>query len=179
MRTKWWEKSTQSPLSHTDLHLVSVSGFRSHSWVLTYAVGLHVALVGHAVAPQTLMGVASRQAVLHPVVGRGGDDQQDVANNRAEEAPSHEAVHPELKQRSFCRAAVITANRQGYRAEKILLMCGARWSTVTWSDFFFIDFKWVIAKIERKNVFLMPPACSPKFIQQFIIQRVRRPDSEQ
>lgn len=83
---------------------------------LTYAVGLHVALVGHAVAPQTLVGVASRQAVLHPVVGRGGDDQQDVANNRAEEAPSHEAVHPELKQRSFCGAAVITANRQGYRA---------------------------------------------------------------
>lgn len=82
----------------------------------TYAVGLHVALVGHAVAPQALVGVAPGQAVLHPVVGGGGDHQQDVADDRAEEAASHEAVHPELEQRSFCRATVTMASRQGESA---------------------------------------------------------------
>lgn len=82
----------------------------------TYTVGLHVALVGHAVAPQALVGVAPRQAVLHPVVGGGGDHQQDVTDNRAEEAPSHEAVHPELEQRGFCRATVTAAHRQGKHA---------------------------------------------------------------
>lgn len=79
----------------------------------TYTVGLHVALVGHAVAPQALVGVAAGQAVLHPVVGGGGDYQQDVADDRAEEAPSHEAVHPELERRRFCRATVTVAYRQG------------------------------------------------------------------
>lgn len=64
---------------------------------LTYAVGLHVALVGHAVPPQTLVGIVSREAVLHPVVSHRGDDQQDVAHDGAEQTPAHEAVHLEMR----------------------------------------------------------------------------------
>lgn len=64
---------------------------------VTYAVSLHVALVGHAVPPQALVGIVSRHAVLHPVVSCSGDHQQDVTNNGAEQAPSHEAVHLELR----------------------------------------------------------------------------------
>lgn len=65
--------------------------------VLTYAVSLHVALVGHAVPPQTLVGIASRETVLHPVVSCSGDHQQDITNNSTEQASSHEAVHLELR----------------------------------------------------------------------------------
>lgn len=77
----------------------SVSGWEVRSqWLvegLTDAVGLHVALARHTVSPQTLVGEAARQTVLHPVVGCCGDHQQDVPHDGAEQAPSHKAVHPE------------------------------------------------------------------------------------
>lgn len=72
---------------------------------LTYAVGLHVALVGHAVPPQTLVGIVPREAILHPVVGHRGDHQQDVPHDATEQTPSHEAVHLELRLSGLCRAA--------------------------------------------------------------------------
>lgn len=61
----------------------------------TDAVRLHVALAGHAVPPQSLVGEAARQTVLHPVVSGCGDHQQDVSHDGAKQAPSHEAVHHE------------------------------------------------------------------------------------
>lgn len=63
--------------------------------LLTNAVSLHVALARHAVPPQTLMGEAARQTVLHPVVRSRGDHQQDVPHDGTKQAPSHEAVHHE------------------------------------------------------------------------------------
>lgn len=41
------------------------------------------------------MSEAARQSVLHPVVRRRGDHQQDVAHDGTEQTPSHETVHPE------------------------------------------------------------------------------------
>lgn len=72
---------------------------------LTYAVSLQVALVGHAVPPQTLVGIVSREAILHPVVGHHGDHQEDVSHDATEQTPSHEAVHLELRLPGLCRAA--------------------------------------------------------------------------
>lgn len=74
-----------------------VNGCKDPPRFLTYAVSLHVALVGHAVPPQPLVGIVAREAVLHPVVSRRGHDQQDVAHNGTEQTPSHEAVHLELR----------------------------------------------------------------------------------
>lgn len=71
---------------------------------LTDAVSLHVALVGHAVPPQTLVGIVSRETILHPVVGHRGDHQQDVAHDATEQTPSHEAVHLELRLSGLCGA---------------------------------------------------------------------------
>ena len=62
---------------------------------LTDAVSLHVTLARHAVSPQALMGKAAREAILHPVVCSCRDHQQDVPHDGTEQAPSHEAVHPE------------------------------------------------------------------------------------
>lgn len=88
-------------------HTPGLAGFKRQPKCLTYAVSLHVALVGHAVPPQTLVGIVPRETVLHPVVGCGGDDQQDITHNSAEQAPSHEAVHLELRQRGFCGTTVM------------------------------------------------------------------------
>ncbi len=90
------------PDRHTSLiylacHAGCTTGFERPPECLTYAVSLHVALVGHAVPPQTLVGIVPRETVLHPVVSRGGDHQQDITNNSTEQAPSHEAVHLELR----------------------------------------------------------------------------------
>lgn len=63
--------------------------------MLTDTVGLRVAFAGHAVSPQALMSEAARQSVLHPVVRRRGDHQQDVTHDGTEQTPSHETVHPE------------------------------------------------------------------------------------
>ena len=79
--------------------------------VLTDAVGLHVALSGHAVSPQALVGKAARQPVLHPVVGCRGDHQQDVPHDGAKQAPSHKAVHPEW--RCGGRGALHTGRERG------------------------------------------------------------------
>ena len=53
-------------------------------YALTDAVCLHVTLAGHTVSPQALVSKAARQAILHPVVCRCGDHQQDVPHNGAE-----------------------------------------------------------------------------------------------
>lgn len=50
------------------------------------------------------MGIVPREAILHPVVGHRGDHQQDVAHDAAEQTPSHEAVHLELRLSGLCRA---------------------------------------------------------------------------
>lgn len=71
---------------------------------LTNAVSLHVALVRHAVPPQTLVGIVSRQPVLHPIVSCSGDHQQDIAHYSTEQTPSHETVHLELIKRCHGRA---------------------------------------------------------------------------
>ena len=76
---------------------LSHRGFVRRPGYLTYAVRLHVALVGHAVPPQTLVGIVPGETVLHPVVRRSGDHQQDITNDGTEQAPSHEAVHLELR----------------------------------------------------------------------------------
>lgn len=65
---------------------------------LTDAVRVCHALAGHAVAPQALMHVVAGVAVLHPIVGCRGDDQEDVAYSGAEQAASHEAVHTDPPQ---------------------------------------------------------------------------------
>ncbi len=65
------------------------------SLALTDAVGLRVAFARHAVSPQALVSEAAGQSVLHPVVRRSGDHQQDVAHDGTEQAPSHKAVHPD------------------------------------------------------------------------------------
>ena len=75
---------------------MEIRGHTCVNLIPTDAVGLHVALVGHAVPPQALVGVASGQTVLHPVVCGGGHHQQNVAHKGTEEASSHETVHPEI-----------------------------------------------------------------------------------
>lgn len=77
--------------------LGSLTGFERRPGCLTYAVSLHVALVRHAVPPQTLVGIVPGETVLHPVVRCSGDHQQDITNDSTEQAPSHEAVHLELR----------------------------------------------------------------------------------
>lgn len=64
---------------------------------LTYAVSLHEALVGHAVSPQTLMGIVSGETVLHPVVRCSGDNQEDITHDSTEQASAHKTVHLELR----------------------------------------------------------------------------------
>lgn len=89
----------------SDLKLKKVEIECKESHCLTYVVSLHVALVGHAVPPQTLVGIVSREAILHPVVGHRRDHQQDVAHDTTEQTPSHEAVHLELRLSDLCGAA--------------------------------------------------------------------------
>ncbi len=66
-------------------------------YLLTYTCCLHVALVGHAVPPQALVGIAAWEAILHPIVCRCGDHYKDVPNNGAEQAAAHKAVHPDTR----------------------------------------------------------------------------------
>lgn len=80
-------------------HKANYQGQTAVPGCLTNAVCLHVALVGHAVSPETLVGIVTRETVLHPVVSRSGDHQQDITHNSTEQAPSHETVHLELRGR--------------------------------------------------------------------------------
>jgi len=77
-------------VSDTIMHALN-----KYSHTLTDTVGLCVAFARHAVSPQALVSEAAGQSVLHPVVRRRGDHQQDVADDSTEQTPSHEAVHPE------------------------------------------------------------------------------------
>lgn len=46
------------------------------------------------------MHVIAGVAILHPVVGCRGDDEENVPDSSAEQPTSHEAVHPAKKKKN-------------------------------------------------------------------------------
>lgn len=59
---------------------------------LTYSDGVGVALVVDAEPPQALIGRAARVAILHPEVGRRGNDEKHEGGHAAEGASPRQRV---------------------------------------------------------------------------------------
>lgn len=71
------------------------------------------------------MHVIAGVAILHPVVGCRGDDEQNVPDSGAEQATSHEAVHPAKREGEKKSAGAHTKKRKGQRAGQDLDTCVA------------------------------------------------------
>lgn len=70
-----------------------------HTAILTNTVCVCHAFPGNTVPPQALVHVIAGVAILHPVVGCRGDDEENVPDSSAEQPTSHEAVHPAKKKK--------------------------------------------------------------------------------
>lgn len=62
------------------------------SVMLTYGDGVGVAFVVDAEPPQALIGRAARVAILHPEVGRCGNDEKHKGSHAAERASPRQRV---------------------------------------------------------------------------------------
>lgn len=72
-----------------------------HSFgMLTYSDGVGVALVVDAEPPQALIGRAARVAILHPEVGRRGNDEKHEGGHAAERASPRQRVEHGVRERS-------------------------------------------------------------------------------
>lgn len=66
---------------------------------LTNAVRVCHAFPRHAIPPQALVHVIAGVAILHPVVRCRGDNEEYVPHSCTEQPTSHEAVHPEKREK--------------------------------------------------------------------------------
>lgn len=71
--------------------------------MLTYSDGVGVALVVDAEPPQALIGRAARVAILHPEVGRRGDDEKHKGGHAAERASARQRVEHGVRERPSSR----------------------------------------------------------------------------
>lgn len=69
------------------------------------------------------MHVIAGVAILHPVVGCRGDDEENVPDSSAEQPTSHEAVHPAKKKRKKKLLAVIQ-KKKGRERVRTLTQAG-------------------------------------------------------
>lgn len=82
------------------------------SGVLTYGDGVGVALVVDAEPPQALIGRAARVAILHPEVGRRGNDEKHEGGHAAECASPRQRVEHGVRERPASTVSNCGASRR-------------------------------------------------------------------